>query len=122
MTVNILRLFVSRCEMNVELHNILGKLFELDGDLRYTPSNNCAYLKLGTVEYCVRFAVYATRRESHRAGGLLLTLLAYDWCDSEVYLYLQGRLRDSKFTLKHKAVAECLGGKYKKYFNEKDWI
>lgn len=122
MVVNILRLFDSRMHMNVERVEILDKLVELDSELRYKHTNNTAHLSLGGVEYCIRFAVYPTPSEAYRMNGMLLSLFVCESCNEEVDYRLRMMLRESKFSLKHKAVAQCLGGSVQRYFDKRDWI
>lgn len=121
MVVNILRLFDSRMHMNVERAEILDKLVELDKGLRYKHANNTAHLTLGVVEYRIRFAVYPTPSEVYRLNGMCLSLFVCDMYNEEVDHRLRMLLREAKFSLKHKAVAICLGGKNKKYFDEDGW-
>lgn len=122
MVVNILRLFDTRMHMNAETIEILYNLLELDKGLKYKRATNTAHLSLGGVEYCIRFAVYPTPSEVHRMNGVLLSLFVCDSCNEEVDYRLRMMLREDKFSLKHKAVAQCLGGSVQKYLDKGDWI
>lgn len=122
MAVNILRLFDTRMHMNVERVEILDKLIELDSELKYKHANSTAHLTLGGVEYCIRFVVYPTPSEAYRMNGMLLSLFVCDSCNEEVDYRLRMMLRESKFSLKYKAVAQCLGGSVQKYLDKSDWI
>lgn len=108
--------------MNVESREILDKLLELDKELKYKRTTNTAHLPLGDVEYYIRFAVYPTPSEAYRMNGILLSLFVCDSCNEEVDYRLRMMLREDKFSLKHKAVPQCLGGSVQKYFDERDWI
>lgn len=122
MVVNILRLFDTRMQMNLDSVDILYNLLELDKELKYKRTNNTAHLTLGGVEYYIRFAVYPTPSEVHRMNGMLLSLFVCDSCNEEVDYRLRMSLREAKFSLKHKAVAQCLGGSVQRYFDDRDWI
>lgn len=122
MAVNILRLFDTRMQMNLDSVDILYNLLELDKELKYRRATNTAHLTLGNTEYYIRFAVYPTPSEAYRMNGMLLSLFVCDSCNDEVDYRLRMMLREAKFSLKHKAVAQCLGGTVQRYFDERDWI
>ena len=122
MAVNILRLFDTRTQMNLDSVDILYNLLELDKGLKYKRATNTAHLSLGGVEYCIRFAVYPTPSEACRMNGMLLSLFVCDSCNEEVDYRLRMMLREYKFSLKHKAVAQCSGGSVQKYLDKRDWL